>query len=177
MKKILIVVLAMLAMAMFSGCGEDLKPQKVDTANAVDKASGNSGDKTESKEYKEGETVKIGESQVTLNSAKTSKGSGFEKPESGKKYVICNMTIENKGQEAKHHSTLASMKIEDEDSYTYTPTIYTKANGSLDGELAPGRKMRGEVAFQVPEKAKKMKLIYDAALFGTGQIIFNFEVK
>lgn len=120
-----------------------------------------------------GDSVKFNDMVITLNGVRTSSGSDFEKPEKGK-YVILDLTIENKGTESATISTMMNMSLYDADSYKYNVALFTDLKGSLDGEIAAGRKIRGEVAFDVPDSAY-YEFAYEE-LLSTGQAIWKFSL-
>ena len=104
-----------------------------------------------------------------------STGSQFIKPKDGNIYFIVDCTIENTSGEAAHLSSLIMFKLVDDDGYNYNITIGPETKGSLDGELAPGRIMRGELAFEVPAQASSLELIFGPNVFGSGQAIYKVK--
>lgn len=65
--------------------------------------------------------------------------------------------------------------MSDADGYKYDITIAPDTKGSVDGELQPGRKLRGEVAFEIPENATGLELIFEPNVFGFGQAIVKID--
>ncbi|MFD2371504.1 DUF4352 domain-containing protein [Brevibacillus sp. GCM10020057] len=121
-----------------------------------------------------GETVNFDGLNITVNSAKVAKGNKFMKPRNGQ-YVILDITVENKSDKPKNVSTMLQMKLQDENGYAENITIAPNTKGSVDGEVAPGRKVRGEVAFDIA-KSKTYEFIFDNP-FTSGQAIWKFEAK
>ena len=66
-------------------------------------------------------------------------------------------------------------KLFDSQGYNYTITIGPETQGSVDGEISAGRKLRGELAFEIPKDATGLELQIDPTLFGSGQIIVNLD--
>jgi hypothetical protein len=107
-----------------------------------------------------------------------------QKPSSGKHYLIVDVTVENIGSSPETISSLLQMKLQDSRGYAYTPDIMTVTfldmpfggeMGGGGGELSPGQKMRGEVAFQVSDSATGLQFIFDYEFFGLGQAIVDLE--
>jgi hypothetical protein len=140
-KSILLLVLCFLFTAVLFGCGETTEPKKATT------------DPTDTKQqetFKIGERVEMGKLVITVNSIRDSQGSEFLKPESGHIYKIADCTIENLSDESEAISSMLMFKMADSEGYNYNITITDSSKTSLDGELGPGRKMRGEIAFEAP---------------------------
>ena len=165
-KSILLLVLCFLFAAVLFGCGETTEPKKATT------------DPTDTKQqeiFKIGERVEMGKLVITVNSIKDSQGSEFLKPESGHIYKIADCTIENLSDESEAISSMLMFKMADSEGYNYDITITDSSKTSLDGELGPGRKMRGEVAFEVPSDATGLELIFEPNVLGFGQAIFKLD--
>jgi len=139
-----------------------------DRGNAADEGNGGQGT------FKIGDTVKFDNLLITLNSVKSSKGSEFETPEHDQ-YLLLDLTIENAGKESETVSTLLQMMLYDAESYSYDIALYTGTQGSVDGEIGPGRKVRGEVAFDVPSSASYEFVFEDP--FTSGQAIWSFDAS
>lgn len=125
--------------------------------------------------YKIGDTAEAGGVAFTVNSVKESSGSEFIKPKEGSIYYLIDTTVENKSNEAKNVSSLLMFKLVDSDGYSYNVTIGPETKGQVDGEIAAGRKLRGELAFEIPKDAKGLELEIDPSLWSTGKIIFKLD--
>jgi len=170
MKKAFLVFLLIMGLVI-TGCGETTTPEKVDTSQPATENQ----QKTEPQYFKVGDTVKMGKLAITVNGVRQSKGTSFEKPKDGHVFVIVDATIENLGDEPASISSMLMFKMADAEGYNYGTTIFTGIKGQLDGEVGPGRKMRGEVAFEVPKDAKGLEFIFEPNLLGFGQAIFKLE--
>jgi hypothetical protein len=167
-----LVVCALLLMFFTFGCGETTRPEKVTAENKADFAT----ESTKTPEvYAVGDSVKMGGLVFTVNGTSTSTGSEFFRPDNGNIYFIVDCTIENSSNEAVHLSSLLMFSLVDAEGYNYNITIGPETKGSLDGELAPGRKMRGELAFEVPAQANSLELIFEPNVFGSGQAIYKVK--
>lgn len=122
-----------------------------------------------------GDNVQIGDVIVTVNSVRENSGNDFIKPSEGNVYYIVDLTIENQGSEAYSSSTLMQMSLADEEGYQYNITVGPETKGSVDGEIGAGRKVRGEVVFEIPKESKGLEFVYDYDILGTGQVIVKLS--
>jgi len=153
---------------LLSGCSAETTTPKKST---------NSGDGAEKQveKFKVGERVEMGELVITVNNIKDSVGGEFLKPAEGNIYKIADCTIENLSDKSESLSSMLMFKMADSEGYNYTITITEDSKTGLDGELGPGRKMRGEVAFEVPSTAAGLELIFEPNFLGFGQAIIELE--
>lgn len=139
-----------------------------------DNANGNNNNGTQDQAASIGDMIQYQDLEITLNDAYTSEGGQFETP-SNDQYLILDLTIENKSDEAENISTLLQMSVQDDEGYTYDVTIFTETKGSLDGEIGPNREVRGEVAFDVDESSTYEFIFEDP--FASGQAIWSISVN
>ncbi|GAW28948.1 DUF4352 domain-containing protein [Carboxydocella sp. ULO1] len=174
MKKTLATII--LLIGLLSGCGQTITPEKVEQqpGNAQNQST-QAPIKNEPKYFKVGEKVKMGDLAITVNSVKKSNGTQLFKPESGNIFIIIDAAIENLGNESAALSSLMMFKLADSEGYSYNQTILDNVKGSLDGEVGPGRKMRGEIVYEVPKKAQGLEFIFEPNLLGFGQAIFKLQ--
>ena len=188
MKKVLILILILTCVFfLFSGC-DDVKPEKVEgadrTANTSQQSDGGeTQEKTQTETetqpktetYKIGDSVKAGNFVFTVNSIRTDAGGDFLKPKDGHIYYIVDVTVENTGDKSESVSSMLMFKLFDSEAYSYSITIGPDTKGSVDGEISSGRKLRGELAFEIPQGAEGLELEIDPSIFGSGQIIVKLD--
>lgn len=119
--------------------------------------------------------IKAGSAQFTVNSTREYEGTGFLKPEEGNIYYVVDITIDNISSESIAISSLLMFKLIDSDSYSYDVTVVPDLKGSLDGEIAPGRKLRGDIAFEIPKETNGLELEIDPSIYGTGKVIVKLD--
>lgn len=127
-------------------------------------------------QYKIGDIIQIGSMTMTVNSVSNPTGDQYNQPESGKKFVVVDLTFENKGAESANISSMLQMSLKDATGQAYDVDISAEvASGgkSPDGEIAAGEKLRGQIGFQVPTDAKGFQFVYDASLFGSGKVFVD----
>lgn len=185
MKFIRMLIIGVFSTVLLASCGGESSVEKVD--GGASSANGAEGEQNqeqenddEAKKKKETEKLKIGDTvnfdglKITLNSVTADSGSEFEKPEEDR-FLIVDMTVENTTEEPQTVSSLMNVSLRDDDDYEYTTALYTGVKAQLDGEVAPGDKLRGQIAFDVP-KSKNYSLIFGDP-FTSGQAIWTFKSK
>jgi len=63
--------------------------------------------------------------------------------------------------------------LQDSEGYKYDQIIYSGTKGSLNGQIGPGRKIRGEIAFDAP-KSSYYEFILSKA-FSSGQVVWKLS--
>ncbi|MCG0278537.1 MAG: DUF4352 domain-containing protein [Thermanaeromonas sp.] len=149
------------------GCGETVTSEKADTAAPKPQPP--------PKTFSIGEPIKMGGLVFTVNGVRESKGDQFIRPKEGYIYKIVDVTLENIGEKPAAISSLMMFSLADSEGYRYKVTIGPETRGSLDGELQPGQKMRGELAFEVPTKATGLQLLFEPNVLGFGQAIVSLK--
>jgi hypothetical protein len=117
-----------------------------------------------------GETAGL---KVTLNSVRH-ETSGIVPPKAGMEYLVLDLTFENVSNEPKNVSSLLNFSVKDDTGQKYTVTIGAETKSSPDGKIAPGDKLRGESAFEVPKDAKGLVFIFDP-VFGGEPLRFKLD--
>ncbi|MUK88825.1 DUF4352 domain-containing protein [Ornithinibacillus sp. L9] len=115
------------------------------------------GDKQEDKDTEElsvGDSADLEGLKVTLNEVRVEPGGEFDEPENDQ-FVVVNLTAENNSDEEIVVSSIMNVELYDEEGYSYTTTILTEGiQGQFDGTVAPDKKLRGEIPFDVPESGE-----------------------
>lgn len=152
---------------------------KKDSSSEKKETTSNSQSETKKKEeiFKIGDSINLDKVVYTVNGTRESEGSGFLKPKEGNKFFLVDVTVENKSNESKAISSMLMFKLQDSQSYNYNITIFTDQKGSLDGEIAYGGKLRGEVTFEIPKSETTLKLDVDPSIFGTGKFVVDLSKK
>ena len=87
-------------------------------------------------------------------------------------FVICNFLVENKSDDDFTMSMLDYNAYAD--GYSLSETYYSEDDfGSMSGTIAPGKKMKGALAFEVKKNYKKLELDFALGdLFGDEKVKF-----
>ena len=125
--------------------------------------------------YKVGDVISIGDTVMVVLGWDEPAGNQFAKPDAGNKFVAVEIILVNRGNSPSSVSSLLQMALKDDTDQKYSIDLMASAvvSSSLDGELAPGEKVRGRAAFQVPGTAKGLKFVFDATVFGTGKVFVD----
>ena len=126
--------------------------------------------------YNVGDTVRLGDLHVTVNSVRASLGEDFFTPEEGKYFIYVDVTFRNEGNKPEVVSTLLSMEIRDAEGRSYDVDLSAVAaagSPSPDGEIAPGDTIRGEVGYQLPTSATDLTWRFSGDIFRLGQAVFS----
>lgn len=158
------ISLVMLSLLTLVGCGINQTPTG---ANPTFPAASGSGTSTQTKQPSKtpaksaaiGEMISLGKYRFTVNGVRNAVGDSISKPKPGKKYLIINATVENQGQKQEPLSSIFLFALTDSTNQKYKRVITTEAKGNLDSNLDPGKKLQGEIAFEVPNDAKNLLLV------------------
>ena len=134
-----------------------------------------------------GQTASDGDISITVNDVKyvqvideTDNQFLVETAPSGKKYAIVDLTVENlMSTKSVSLSSIMQVELQDGDGYVYDMDFsgMTALEKSLkSGDIVPGAKRRGQVAFLIPESAINNKFNFKFDLFGT-TAVFNLPDK
>jgi hypothetical protein len=120
-----------------------------------------------------GESVEFGGMKVTFNSVRKDFGNEFMSPENDF-HLIADLTVENTTNKEENVSSLLNLSLKDADGYKYSDAIFADTKGTLNGSISAGDKLRGEIAFDVPESG--YDLIYSKK-YGKRTSYLTFQVQ
>ena len=181
-----LVALAVLVLVSLA-CGSSASPTLVATsAPPVDSGSQPQEQPTQApapvtqQNYKVGDVVAIGDHVLVVLGWENVPPSDFSKPDEGKKFVAVELIIVNNSQSAMNISTLLQMNMKDDTGQKYDTDFMASTatnSASVDGELAPGEKVRGKVGFQIAENATGLQFVFDASVFGSGKVFVDLGAE
>jgi hypothetical protein len=184
MKKVVLtmLILFVLIVGILAGCGGEADIQKVEAEPKEPKVEETLGEVRE-EEVKEdpkdeiltiGDTVKFNDLYVTVKSVRRYKGDPDKWEEPNRDYfLIYDVLVENNGEKAYNLSSLMQFSVYDTDGYSQDMGIFVTTRGSLDGEIGAGRKMAGEIAFDVDDSLY-FEFVFEQVL-SSGQAIWKVE--
>lgn len=167
MKKLIVPMIVV--MGILAGCGESTV-EKVEGTGQEQEAKQEQKQKQET--FKVGDTVKFDGLNVTLSKVRESKGDEFMDPQNDK-FLVIQLEIENTTDKAQTVSSMLQMNLVDKEGVSMDYSITGDEKGKLDGEIGPGRKMKGEIAFDVTE-SEYYEFIFEDP-FTTGQAIWKIN--
>lgn len=158
MKKLLTILFALCIVISITACDiNDNAPQK---ETNIDSTSDVASQETEDKNFGLNETAVFKNLKVTATKLEESNGKDYFYAESGKVYVGVNFEIENISNETQSISSLLLFDAYADDikcEYSLSANI-AFGDGTLDGEIAPGKKLVGWYAVEVPQEWKQLEL-------------------
>ena len=122
-----------------------------------------------------GDTVRLGNLEITVNGIMGSLGKDIWSPETGNYFLYIDATIVNRGDEAEIVSSLFQMELRDDEGRSYDvdfTAISANDAGQLDGEIFAGGVLRGQVGYQLPAKPENLNWHFIGDIFRPGQAVF-----
>lgn len=152
MKKFLVLVLCVVLCSSFVGCVES-SPSK-ETASTKSKV-----EKTETT-FGLNEVAVFKTLKFTALEIKESDGDTFFSPEAGNTFVGVKFEVENVSDEEQSVSTLLLFEgyVDDVKSEYSISAACAFSDGTLDGTIAPGKKLKGWYALEVPTDWEEIEL-------------------
>lgn len=170
-KRVWFWILAVIVIAVIFGSAGGDKAKKVSSEN-TEKTSAKISNET----FKVGDTVKADGVTLKLNKVDFNDGSSFSTPDSGKAYVIVNVTITNVDKNKVSYNPL-DFKLDDNGNQTDLTELVMDDNGNKItnddlkyGDLSKGASVTGSMIGQAT-KNNKLKLIYTGSLFSNNEKI------
>lgn len=123
------------------------------------------------------ESVTVGKLKFTATEIEENKGTEFFKPEDGKVFVGINFEIENISQEEQSVSSLLLFEAYVNDvkcAYSFSATC-AFPEGTLDGDVAAGKKLVGWYAMEVPSDWKKIEVHVRSTWLSNNSAKFVFQ--
>ncbi len=174
MKKFLCLFLCLCLLCGFTACTVEDTPTKETNQNQETPTKA-----TEKQEetFKLNETATFKNLKVTANKLEESNGVDFFTPEAGNVFVGVKFTIENTSAETQSISSLLSFSAYVDDvkcDYSFNAACAFD-KGTLDGDVAPGKKLIGWYAVEVPSDWQSLQIDFQSDLFSTTPAQFVFS--
>lgn len=127
-------------------------------------------------EFAVGEKVQLGGNVLTVTEAERSAGGEFDKPKDGHEYVVVTVVIENAGDENISYNPF-DFKMSNSQGQILDQAFTTiDTNTALQsGELAPGGKVTGTIAFEQPAGDPSLQLQYTPSFWSDKTIKVNLQ--
>ena len=150
MKKLLTILFALCIAISVTACDtNNAQPQKeTSNNNKIDTAS-----QSEDKSYGLNDSATFKNLKITATKLEESTGKNFFNAESGNVFVGVNFEIENISDEPQSISSLLLFDAYANDvkcEYSFSANAVF-GNGTLDGEISPGKKLVGWYAVEIPQ--------------------------
>lgn len=127
-------------------------------------------------EYSIGEEAILGDGAITVTAVERSQGNEWDKPKSGKEYVIVSVTIENKGEDNLSYNPFY-FKMQNSQGQQESMTFSTINNDTAleSGELIPGGKISGTIIFEQPTGDSELTLIYNDNIWSSQELKIKLQ--
>lgn len=173
MKKFVSILFTLCILFSLSACTSDNQPKK-----EVKSEAGEDSNTSQSKEEVFGlnETATFENFKITALNMEESSGQMFSEPEEGNIFVGVNFEIENISEETQNMSSLLLFDAYADDvkcSYSLSANIVF-GDGTLDGEISPGKKLVGWYAVEVPADWQALELEVKANWLSSNKAKFVF---
>ena len=132
---------------------------------------------TENKTYGLNETATLSDLKFTASELKESEGATYFEPEEGNVFVGVKFTVENVSDEEQTLSSLLAFEAYVDDvkcDYSISAAMAFD-EGTVDGTIAPGKKLVGWYALEVPKTWSALDVQIQPNLLSNKKIEFHFE--
>ena len=170
------IIAVIVLIALIASAGND-EPKKVGdvstptTSNTETKAP----EKTEKTTFGVGEIAELKDVKVALLGVTESNGVQFIAPAEGKVFVLCEFEITNDSQADVAISSMLSFKGYCDDytcEYSLSALMAKGDKNQLDGTVAPGKKMKGVIGYEVPTDWKELEVQFTPDFWTGKEITF-----
>lgn len=123
------------------------------------------------------ETAVFSDLKMTATEIDESRGNEFNRPSDGNIFVGIKFTIENISDEEQFVSSLLLFESYADDvksAYSISAEI-AFPDGTIDGNLAPGKKLVGWYALEAPEDWEEIELNVRSSWLSSSQAVFVFN--
>ena len=169
-----IVIFAAL-MIIFGSMGGDEEPVKMENTDTTAPKTTIVSKTEEKTKFYEGETAILKDVSVTFLGVTESTGSTFNYPTDGNVFVLCEFEIANNSDKEINVSSMLSFEAYCDD-YTCTfslTALMEKGNkNQLDGTVAPGKKFKGVIGYEVPADWGELEVRFTPDFWYGKEIVF-----
>lgn len=174
MKKLLAVILAVAVCFSLAACVMEKEPIK-DTPDTTSQ-SGGTNSQTAKNSFGLNETAVFSNLKFTASEFKESNGANFFTPQDGNVFIGVKFTIENISDTEQNISSLLFFEgYADDVKCSYSISAVCAFDSiTLDGSIAPGKKLVGWYALEIPENWSTVEIDVKASIMSSKQAKFVF---
>lgn len=169
---IVIVVIGVIGAVLGDEPTDTVETKTTSTTKAVETTA-----KQEVKEfYGIGETASYKDIEVSLTKVSESQGDGFTTAEDGKIYIFPLFEIANNSNKDLIVSSILSFDayVDDYAASSSLSASVASDEDTLDGTIAPGKKLKGVYAMEVSENWEKIEIVFEPNAWSNSKIVFEF---
>ena len=178
------VIVAVVLIVAIASAGND-EPQKVGDVTTPTKNTSNleatkgteatESQKAEKTSFAVGEIAELKDVKVALLGVTESNGSQFNTPDEGKVFVLCEFEISNDSEAEVAISSMLSFEGYCDDyvcEYSLGALLEKGDKNQLDGTIAPGKKMKGVIGYEVSADWKELEVQFTPDFWSGKEIVF-----
>lgn len=178
---VVLVVVVLVVIAAFAGSGESSTPQKVESTSGTSQSASQAGEaqpQPEQTVFTVGDAVELNGVKTTLLSAEEYPGKQYMMPTDGNVFLVCQFEIENDSSAEINVSSMVSFNAYCDDysvSLSVTGEMLEDSWKTLDGTVAPGKKINGIIAYEIPQDWQKMEISYTPSYWSGHDVQFEIN--
>lgn len=178
---VVLVVVVLVVIAAFAGSGESSTPQKVESTSGTSQSASQAGEaqpQPEQTVFTVGDAVELNGVKTTLLSAEEYPGKQYMMPTDGNVFLVCQFEIENDSSAEINVSSMVSFNAYCDDysvSLSVTGEMLEDSWKTLDGTVAPGKKINGVIAYEIPQDWQKMEISYTPSYWSGHDVQFEIN--
>jgi hypothetical protein len=172
----LLIIIALGVLSAAASCEEEAEvvtratPQAADSEGEVAEQA----DTPDVLNLSVGDTAKVGDAEVTVHGFRFDEGNEFFSPDEGNVWLVVDVTVVNTGGNSYALSSVLQTAARDQEGREHGIAFGPDLQGSLDSQIPPGDKLRGEAAFEVPAGQAGLQFVFKQAI-GSAQARWNLE--
>lgn len=178
---VVLVVVVLVAIAAFAGGGESSTPQKVESTSGTSQSASQASQAQSQPEqtvFTVGDTVELNGVKTTLLSAEEYPGKQYMMPTDGNVFLVCQFEIENDSSAEITVSSMVGFNAYCDDysvNLSVTGEMLEDSWKTLDGTVAPGKKINGVIAYEIPQDWQKMEISYTPSFWSGHDVQFEIN--
>ena len=178
---VVLVVVVLVVIAAFAGGGESNSPQKVESTSGTSQSASQASQAQSQPEqtvFTVGDAVELNGVKTTLLSAEEYPGKQYMMPTDGNVFLVCQFEIENDSSAEINVSSMVSFNAYCDDysvNLSVTGEMLEDSWKSLDGTVAPGKKINGVIAYEIPQDWQKMEISYTPSFWSGHDVQFEIN--
>lgn len=178
---VVLVVVVLVVIAAFAGGGESNSPQKVESTSGTSQSASQASQAQSQPEqtvFTVGDAVELNGVKTTLLSAEEYPGKQYMMPTDGNVFLVCQFEIENDSSAEINVSSMVSFNAYCDDysvNLSVTGEMLEDSWKTLDGTVAPGKKINGVIAYEIPQDWQKMEISYTPSFWSGHDVQFEIN--
>jgi hypothetical protein len=172
LRQLVVLVAMLLTVGALVASGEANTAAKVDDSKSSGSTTESSGGTDTPETFKVGDAVKLGDWQVKVYAVTDPvqvAADSISPVDAGSRRIGVDAEVTNNSDKPAEVSSLVCFGIKDSENKSYNQAIFTDSNvKTVDGEVAPGTALRGEIYYDVPQAATGLALTFKCDLLSSG---------